>query len=726
MYREPVALGFVALLTLCIPRSAQAEHIELTLAPHEPPRPVTLPIGTNARDVHVSVVDLEVDAGRRPSRRIYTMAGRAIPISPRVSNEPFRVHATRVRGREVLLLSATSFIDAGRVERVTVRLTVGASSGLFLAPVPTSWAEALPAPDPVLAIVTNRIVAARSRTLERYVRWRESQGLTVIVGTEEDWDVPSDDELDGRAERIRAWLRSVRDEVGLGYVLLVGDPSPGTEAGVPMKRTHPMTALVRTYPERLQEHIDPVPTDHYYADLDGDWDLDDDGRFAEYPEDSGGNGIEWEPDALVGRLPVYWNDTTRLDEILEAIIEFETDSDRSYRHRVLLPAAFLGYEGGPTPTGRTYSRTTDGADVAEVIARAALDLDPSAEVVRFYEEDGLVPSIHPHEFPLEATVLMDQWQEGAGLVVAIGHGSPEGIYRAIWSYDHDDDGIPDEEDMSSVPFISTWALDELLSTPAALAFLSTCDAGWPEFWDNLGASTLARGSIATVASSRIAVGAGGDFEPDPTMGDADTLAYAFAYLILEGMSAGEALAYLRYGLPSNGWGYSGGYPLGGYGWLGKLEFNLYGDPLLSLGRCEGDEACAAPSACWDAGSCDDGFCVPSDVHVDCSDLDEECVVGVCDPESGECLAEPVDDGTACDDGRLCTEEDSCQEGECVSGEPVVCAPRPGYTVECSEDGDGCVYEREPVTDDEELERSDSGCDCRAATARPMKVFSLFY
>jgi hypothetical protein len=47
------------------------------------------------------------------------------------------------------------------------------------------------------------------------------------------------------------------------------------------------------------------PSDAYYADLEGDWDLNGDGRFAEYPEDMEEGGVDLGPEVLVGRLPLY-------------------------------------------------------------------------------------------------------------------------------------------------------------------------------------------------------------------------------------------------------------------------------------------------------------------------------------------------------------------------------------------------------------------------------------
>ena len=51
--------------------------------------------------------------------------------------------------------------------------------------------------------------------------------------------------------------------------------------------------------------------------------------------------------------------------------------------------------------------------------------------------------------------------------------------------------------------------------------------------------------------------------------------------------------------------------------------------------------------------------------VDCTALDGQCVLGSCDPATGLCQAVPLIDGTLCDDGDLCTENDACTAGACI-------------------------------------------------------------
>jgi hypothetical protein len=58
--------------------------------------------------------------------------------------------------------------------------------------------------------------------------------------------------------------------------------------------------------------------------------------------------------------------------------------------------------------------------------------------------------------------------------------------------------------------------------------------------------------------------------------------------------------------------------------------------------------------------------------VDCSDLDKECMKGVCDPGTGECTTRSVADGEACFDGNPCTFSDSCKAGAC-SGQALDCS-----------------------------------------------------
>ena len=53
-----------------------------------------------------------------------------------------------------------------------------------------------------------------------------------------------------------------------------------------------------------------------------------------------------------------------------------------------------------------------------------------------------------------------------------------------------------------------------------------------------------------------------------------------------------------------------------------------------------------------------GECEPG-TEVDCSGFTDQCNVGVCSETVDFCVAEPLPDTTACDDGNICTEADHC-------------------------------------------------------------------
>ncbi|MEK6675881.1 MAG: hypothetical protein AABZ47_09540, partial [Planctomycetota bacterium] len=96
----------------------------------------------------------------------------------------------------------------------------------------------------------------------------------------------------------------------------------------------------------------------------------------------------------------------------------------------------------------------------------------------------------------------------------------------------------------------------------------------------------------------------------------------------------------------------------------------------------------------EGGPCNDGqLCTPSDIcvtgvcigtPVDCSGLDNACNVGVCNTANGLCEAIPINEGGPCDDGLICTGFETCVSGVCVSsGDP--CVP-----LVCDEVNDVCI------------------------------------
>ncbi|MEZ4265139.1 MAG: hypothetical protein R3F39_02085 [Myxococcota bacterium] len=83
-------------------------------------------------------------------------------------------------------------------------------------------------------------------------------------------------------------------------------------------------------------------------------------------------------------------------------------------------------------------------------------------------------------------------------------------------------------------------------------------------------------------------------------------------------------------------------------------------------------ACDDSDACTEDDTCFDGGC--EGAPKDCDDL-ESCTTDAC--ANGACTHTAVADGVPCDDGDLCTKNDSCSGGACAGANPVKCEPAGG-------------------------------------------------
>ncbi len=124
------------------------------------------------------------------------------------------------------------------------------------------------------------------------------------------------------------------------------------------------------------------------------------------------------------------------------------------------------------------------------------------------------------------------------------------------------------------------------------------------------------------------------------------------------------------------------------------------------GPCDDDS-----NACNGVSLCMFGACVQGQAPVDCSALDADCLVGVCDPADGACTAQAANPGAVCsDDADACNGISHCADGSCVQNVPVVdcsaldeacktgvCNPADGSCAAqaanggavCGDDGDDC-------------------------------------
>ena len=94
--------------------------------------------------------------------------------------------------------------------------------------------------------------------------------------------------------------------------------------------------------------------------------------------------------------------------------------------------------------------------------------------------------------------------------------------------------------------------------------------------------------------------------------------------------------------------------------------------------------CTDGSVCTLNDACQDGACVPGN-ELSCDD-NSECTDDACSPETG-CSHTPAEG--ACNDGDVCTVDDSCQDGECVSGSQLDCNDDDDCTTDSCDANTGC-------------------------------------
>src|SRR5206468_41328 len=82
-------------------------------------------------------------------------------------------------------------------------------------------------------------------------------------------------------------------------------------------------------------------------------------------------------------------------------------------------------------------------------------------------------------------------------------------------------------------------------------------------------------------------------------------------------------------------------------------------------------SCDDGNACTQGDTCHDGTCTAG-APIVCAAADQCHAVGTCNPATGVCANPPKANGTICSDGNACTQTDTCQNGTCTGGNAVVC------------------------------------------------------
>ncbi len=167
-------------------------------------------------------------------------------------------------------------------------------------------------------IITNPPI---DTVFERLAEWKIKKGIKTELRTM-NWILARYAGEDSAA-CVRNYIKTAIDS-GVHYVLLGGDVDV-----VPHRRAYAMTC---EWGGHFRE--DSLPCDLYYADLQGNWDRDDDGTYGEV-EDS----IDLYPDVMVGRAPV--NTITEAQTFVEKVLTYERNPALGYQDNAQFAADIL-------------------------------------------------------------------------------------------------------------------------------------------------------------------------------------------------------------------------------------------------------------------------------------------------------------------------------------------------------------------------------------------------
>lgn len=446
-------------------------------------------------------------------------------------------------------------------------------TGIIWAVLLLGFPAAATAQSAAYAIITSAEIRALSTQLDNFAAHKAARGLDVYIFDETDW-LGSGLTGDTAAEALRTFLQSTEVLYDFDYVLIIGDPRP-TTGPVPMKTLHPRTfGYQSTTPvgsnadcDSFVMTQDPVPTDYYYSDIHGNWDLDGDGLYGEFGDydapsgptgDFGPGGVDREHEFAIGRIPVYAanhtqlaQDVVDLDDILIKIMAYQS-----------APLSSIGWRLSSLIAAEGANRIFFGEGLRNDVFLPA----GFSDVSRVYDADvclvssppaGCVPiSGTPEATTCSVPNVFNEWTSTPrGAVTWLTHGGGTGAVAVMNS-------------------AQATLLDDNYPT---FTFQASCFNSQPSQTNNLSYALLKNGAIGAIGATVISHGPGG---PNPAIthassegGNAGMAYYFMKNLAQENLPVGDALAQVK--RDTNLYGRC-------WYWHNMTTFVLYGDPEVGL------------------------------------------------------------------------------------------------------------------------------------------------
>jgi hypothetical protein len=254
--------------------------------------------------------------------------------------------------------------------------------------------------------------------LEPLKNWKNEKGVKTIIASNY-----SKYEGVDKAEKIRNLIKDYYERDNIRWVLLAGDAQ---EDLIPIRYVYnPDTVILED-----RENVGNAyykPTDFYYADLTGNWDQDNDGRYGEASQynANGEDEISWIPEVYVGRFPA---DTVQeLEIMVNKTINYEKDPlVGEWMNKMLLAGAVSDTIYVEPPDGEDEARLTE-----YIWKNYVLD---EMNFTHLFNAVGFIPEASPApntNYSLTRTKFKAEINSGYSTVLFAGHGDPSSYAGSI-------------------------------------------------------------------------------------------------------------------------------------------------------------------------------------------------------------------------------------------------------------------------------------------------------
>ena len=333
--------------------------------------------------------------------------------------------------------------------------------------------------------------------------WKNQKGVKTVILNSTAGFSGSDP-----AEKIRNMIKHYYETENVRWVLLCGDAQDDL---IPIRYVY-NPDLIRYGQGKTESLGDDYykPTDFYYAELTGNWDLDEDEDWGEKASDNSFNRdeVDWTPEVYVGRFPA--SDLDQLKVMVNKTLNYETNPEvGDWMNRMLLAGGVSDPKSSDDDDGEDESRLTNY--IIQNYINPTMNYTHLANWVSFEPP-------YP-KYDLSSTSFETNFNNGFSTVIFAGHGDfniysdiiDGSIYSsgqantctninkialiyadacATTSYDHNDDNIGEilitKENAGAIGYIGGLRLTWYLTNDYNLEKLNRANAKlfWEEFYMN--------------------------------------------------------------------------------------------------------------------------------------------------------------------------------------------------------------------------------------------------